>query len=166
MTDCTYFHDIFQRFYARIEKDEGFFHYYNVSVTEALQLAHDRAKGYLIDTLDKLSSIGNLQVDFSDYDLTSETINFKVLSKEILLIVDLMFQFYMERDIPLLHAFKINFSPSDLNVFSPANERNSYEELISRLETKNKIALEDYRNRDRITGKLKKTINYSAYSDY
>ncbi len=81
------------------------------------------------------------------------------------LVIDLMFQVYMERDLPLLHAFKINFTPSDLSVFSPANERNSYESFISRLDNNNKATLDDYKNRDRLTGKLKKTINYTAFAD-
>ena len=134
-------------------------------MSEAIQLAHDRAKGCLIDALDILSSTSNLQVNFSDYDISTEELHFSVSPLETKLIVDLMFQVYMERDLPLLHAFKINFTPSDLSVFSPANERNSYEAFISRLDNNNKIALDDYKSRDRYTGKLKKTINYAAFSD-
>lgn len=165
MTGNTTFEYLFERFYKRIEKDEEFFQYYNVNISEALQLAHDRAKGCLIDALDRLSSTSNLQVDFSNYDEEVEELGFKTVNKENKLIVDLMFQVYMERDLPLLHAFKINFTPSDLTVFSPANERNSYESFIKRLDDNNIIALDDYKSRDRITGKLKKTINYSAYGD-
>lgn len=165
MTEKTSFDYLFERFYRRIEKDEDFFNYYNVDIAEAIQLAHDRAKGCLIDALDRLSSTGNLQVDFSDYDEEVEMLGFKTTNKENRLIVDLMFQVYMERDLPLLHAFKINFTPSDLSVFSPANERNSYEAFIARLDKNNEIALDDYKNRDRENGKLKNTINYSAYGD-
>lgn len=165
MTETTSFDCLFERFYRRIEKDEEFFNYYNIGITEALQLAHERAKGCLIDALDILSSISNLQVDFSDYDEEVERLKFKTTNKENKLIADLMFQVYMERDLPLLHAFKINFTPSDLSVFSPANERNSYDTFVARLAENNKIALDDYKNRDRKTGKLKKTINYSAYGD-
>lgn len=166
MADVTSFDYLFERFYKRIEKDEDFFNYYNVGITEAIQLAHERAKNCLIDALDMLSSTSNLEVDFSDYDDEVETLGFKTTNKENKLIVDLMFQVYMERDLPLLHAFKINFTPSDLSVFSPANERNSYESFIKRLSDDNKIALDDYKSRDRETGKLKKTINYSAYENY
>lgn len=165
MVATTTFDFLFERFYRRIEKDEKFFNYYNVDVEEAIQLAHDRAKGCLIDALEILSSIGGLQVDFSNYDDKSEELNFKTIPTENKLIVDLMFQVYMERDLPLLHAFKINFAPSDLTVLSPANERNSYEAFITRLDAKNKAAQDDYKSRDRDTGKLKKTINYSAFSD-
>ena len=163
MTGGTTFDYLFNRFYKRIEKDEEFFNYYNIDVNEAVQLAHERAKGCLIDALDILSSTSNLQVDFSDYDEEIEELGFKTTNKENKLIIDLMFQVYMERDLPLLHAFKINFTPSDLTVFSPANERNSYESFVARLNNDNKIALDDYKSRDRETGKLKNTINYTDY---
>lgn len=165
MTGNTTFDYLFNRFYKRIEKDEEFFNYYNVNVEEAIQLAHERAKGCLIDALDRLSSTSNLQVDFSDYDEEIEELRFKTTNKENKIIVDLMFQVYMERDLPLLHAFKINFTPSDLTVFSPANERNSYEAFITRLDNDNEIALDDYKSRDRETGKLKNTIKYTDYRD-
>lgn len=165
MTGNTTFDYLFNRFYKRIEKDEEFFNYYNVDVEEAIRLAHERAKGCLIDALDRLSSTSNLQVDFSDYDEEFEELGFKTTNKENKLIVDLMFQVYMERDLPLLHAFKINFTPSDLTVFSPANERNSYESFIKRLNDDNEIALDDYKSRDRKSGKLKNTIKYSDYGN-
>lgn len=165
MTEITPFEYLFERFYRRIEKDEEFFDYYNVDMSEAIQLAHDRAKGCLIDVFDILSSTNDLQVNFSDYSTEFEELYFKTTPTENKLIVDLMFQVYMERDLPLLHAFKINFTPSDLSVFSPANERNSYEAFIIRLDNNNKISIDDYKSRDRYTGKLKKTINYSAFSD-
>lgn len=165
MTGNTTFDYLFNRFYKRIEKDEEFFNYYNVDVEKAIQLAHERARGCLIDALDRLSSTSNLQVDFSDYDEEIEELGFKTTNKENKLIVDLMFQVYMERDLPLLHAFKINFTPSDLTVFSPANERNSYEAFIARLDNDNEIALDDYKSRDRETGKLKNTIKYTDYRD-
>ena len=100
MTGNTTFDYLFNRFYKRIEKDEEFFNYYNVDVEEAIQLAHERARGCLIDALDRLSSTSNLQVDFSDYDEEIEELGFKTTNKENKLIVDLMFQVYMERDLP------------------------------------------------------------------
>ena len=54
MTGNTTFDYLFNRFYKRIEKDEEFFNYYNVDVEEAIRLAHERAKGCLIDALDIL----------------------------------------------------------------------------------------------------------------
>lgn len=163
--ETTDFERILNKFYDRIEKDEKFFNYYNVDVSEAVAIAQTRATNYLIEALDELSSVGGLDVDFSDYDSEIETINFKLYAKEIKLIVEIMFLIYMKRDEPLLHAMEINFTPSDLSVFSPGNERTSYRNFISNLENNIEIKIDDYKNRDRITGKLKQTIDYTSYSE-
>ena len=165
MSESTDFSTILNRFYNRIEKDEKFFNYYNIDVNEAIQIATQRATNYLIESLDDLSMVGNLQVDFSDYDEEVQEINFKLLTKEMNLIVEMMFLKYMKRDEALLHAMEINFTPSDLSVFSPANERNSYRNFIRELTDAIEIKIDDYKNRDRFTNALKQTINYSEYSE-
>ena len=165
MSETTDFSTIINRFYNRIEKDEKFFNYYNIDVNEAIQIATQRATNYLIESLDDLSMVGNLQVDFSDYDEEIQEINFKLLPKEINLIVEMMFLKYMKRDEALLHAMEINFTPSDLSVFSPANERTSYRNFIRELTDAIEIKIDDYKNRDRFTNALKQTINYSEYSE-
>lgn len=165
MSETTDFSTILNRFYNRIEKDEKFFNYYNIDVNEAIQIATQRATNYLIESLDDLSMVGNLQVDFSDYDEEIQEINFKLLPKEINLIIEMMFLKYMKRDEALLHAMEINFTPSDLSVFSPANERTSYRNFIRELTDAIEIKIDDYKNRDRFTNALKQTINYSEYSE-
>ena len=165
MSETTDFSTILNRFYNRIEKDEKFFNYYNIDVNEAIQIATQRATNYHIESLDDLSMVGNLQVDFSDYDEEIQEINFKLLPKEIHLIVEMMFLKYMKRDEALLHAMEINFTPSDLSVFSPANERTSYRNFIRELTDVIEIKIDDYKNRDRFTNALKQTINYSEYSE-
>ena len=165
MNESTDFSTILNRFYNRIEKDEKFFNYYNINVNEAIQIATQRATNYLIESLDDLSMVGNLQVDFSDYDEEVQEINFKLLTKEMNLIVEMMFLKYMKRDEALLHAMEINFTPSDLSVFSPANERTSYRNFIRELTDAIEIKIDDYKNRDRFTNALKQTINYSEYSE-
>ena len=165
MSETTDFSTILNRFYNRIEKDEKFFNYYNIDVNEAIQIATQRATNYLIESLDDLSMVGNLQVDFSDYDEEIQEINFKLLPKEMNLIVEMMFLKYMKRDEALLHAMEINFTPSDLSVFSPANERTSYRNFIKELSDAVEIKIDDYKNRDRVTNALKQTINYSEYSE-
>ena len=165
MIQTTDFDDILNRFYNRIEKDEDFFNYYNVNIIEAKAIAVRRATNYLIESLDELSSVSNLQVDFSDYSEELACINFKLLPKEINLLVEMMFLKYMKRDEALLHAMEINFTPSDLSVFSPANERTSYRNFINDLTNKVEFKIDDYKNRDRDTNALKQTINYTVYSE-
>lgn len=165
MDGSTPFEKICAKFYDRIEKDEKFFNYYNVDVAEAVSIAERRAKNYLLEALDWLSGVGGLQVDFSDYDAESGGINFKLYPYEIKMVAEMMFLTYMKRDESLLHAMEINFTPSDLTVFSPANERTSYRNFIKDLETSVDAKIDDYKNRDRHTRKLKQTIDYSLYGD-
>ncbi len=140
--------------------------YYNVSTAEAKSIAEQRAKNYLVESLDKLSGIGDLEVDFSNYDEEAgQVVNFKLYPKEIKLIAEIMFLIYMKRDETLLHAMEINFSPSDLTVFSPANERTSYRNFITDLTKSVENDIDDYKNRDRKTGKLKQTIDYTQYNE-
>ena len=41
--DITQFETILNKFYDRIEKDEDFFDYYNVNLTEAVEIAAKRS---------------------------------------------------------------------------------------------------------------------------
>lgn len=163
--EITKFEKILKKFYVRIEKDEDFFSYYNIDVSEAIQIAQTRATNYLCEALDELSCLSNLDVDFSDYDEDVQQIGFKLLPKEIKLVVEIMFLIYMKRDETLLHAMKINFIPSDLSVFSPGNERTSYRNFIAKLEHDVSIKIDDYKNRDRKTNALKQFINYAQYKE-
>ena len=163
--EITKFEKILNKFYDRIEKDEDFFSYYNIDVSEAIQIAQTRATNYLCEALDELSCLSNLDVDFSDYDEDVQQIGFKLLPKEIKLVVEIMFLIYMKRDESLLHAMEINFTPSDLSVFSPGNERTSYRNFIAKLEHDVSIKIDDYKNRDRKTNALKQFINYAQYEE-
>lgn len=157
----TSFEKICKRFYDRIEKDDKFFNYYNVSTAEAVSIAEQRARNYLLEALDGLSNIGDLDVDFSDYDELGEVVKFSLTPKELKIVSEMMFLIYMKRDETLLHAMEINFTPSDLSVFSPANERTSYRSFIRELSDALDAIIDDYKNRDRKTGRLKQTIDYS-----
>lgn len=165
MEPSTSFESICNRFYDRIEKDEKFFNYYNVDVSEAISIAERRAKNYLLEALDELSGIGGLQVDFSDYDSRTGVLNCKLYPYEMKMVAEIMFLIYMKRDEALLHAMEINFTPSDLTVFSPGNERTSYRNFIKELEISVEVKVDDYKNRDRDTRQLKQTINYALYGD-
>ena len=161
----TSFSYICNKFYDRIEKDDTFFEYHNLDVSEAIVIAQQRARNYLIEVLDELSLPGDFQVDFSDYSDVADVINFHLYPKEIQLIVEMMFLTFMRRDEALLHAMEINFTPSDLNVFSPANERTSYKNFIKELSDAVELKIDNYKNRDRKTGKLKQAIDWSLGSE-
>ncbi len=163
MEQTTSFDKVIERLLRKIEKDKDFFAYYNVSVSQAQELVLKQATGYLYDAIDLLTSKGEPDIDFYDYDEELLCFNFKLKSREIGLLASLMYEVYFERDEALLKAFKIRMTPSDLSAFSPANERKSFEEMLQRIKTDNINKISKYLSTDRETGK-RKTIDYSQYN--
>ena len=124
----------------------------------------EQAVGYLYDAIDLLTSKCEPDTDFYDYDEELLQFNFKLTQREIGLLASLMYEVYFERDEALLKAFKIRMTPSDLNQFSPANERKSFEDMLQRIKDENTNKIAKYVSTDRNTGK-RKMIDHSQY-DY
>lgn len=158
----TLFEPIRNKFFRRIEKDRDFFSYYNISVEEAIQLATKQANGYLIEAVEKLTDNCSPDIDFMDYDEVLEQFNSDLTKKEQGLLADLMYEVYFDRDLVLLKAFKIAMTPSDLNVFSPANERKSFTEMVKDIKLQNSVKIDHYISIDRLTNKPK-LIDHSKY---
>lgn len=158
----TSFQSIKNKFYRRIEKDKDFFKYYNVDTSEAIQLAEKQADGYLLEAIDKLTDKCVPDIDFNDYDDELHQFNVDLTNKEQHLIASLMYEVYFERDFVLLKAFKIAMTPSDLNQFSPATERKTFNEMVDKIKLDNINKIDHYASTDRITGKPK-TIDHSKY---
>ena len=158
----TLFEPIRNKFFRRIEKDRDFFLYYNISVEEAIQLATKQANGYLIEAVEKLTDNCSPDIDFMDYNEVLEQFNSDLTKKEQGLLADLMYEVYFDRDLVLLKAFKIAMTPSDLNVFSPANERKSFTEMVKDIKLQNSVKIDHYISTDRLTNKPK-LIDHSKY---
>lgn len=164
MGQTTSFDKITSRLLRKIEKDKDFFEYYNLSVSEVQSIVMEQAVGYLYDAIDLLTSKCEPDTDFYDYDEELLQFNFKLTQREIGLLSSLMYEVYFERDEALLKAFKIRMTPSDLNQFSPANERKSFEDMLQRIKDENTNKIAKYVSTDRNTGK-RKMIDHSQY-DY
>ena len=164
MGQTTSFDKITSRLLRKIEKDKDFFAYYNLSVSEAQLLVMEQATGYLYDAIDLLTSKCEPPVDMYNYDEELMQFNFELTQREIGLLASLMYEVYFERDEALLKAFKIRMTPSDLNQFSPANERASFENMLQRIKNENTNKIAKYVSTDRKTGK-RKMIDHSQY-DY
>ena len=164
MGQTTSFDKITSRLLRKIEKDKDFFEYYNLSVSEVQSLVMEQATGYLYDAIDLLTSKCEPDTDFYDYDEELLQFNFKLTQREIGLLASLMYEVYFERDEALLKAFKIRMTPSDLNQFSPANERKSFEDMLQRIKDENTNKIAKYVSTDRNTGK-RKMIDHRQY-DY
>lgn len=164
MRQTTSFDKITSRLLRKIEKDKDFFAYYNLSVSEVQSLVMEQATGYLYDAIDLLTSKCEPPVDMYNYDEELMEFNFELTQREIGLLASLMYEVYFERDEALLKAFKIRMTPSDLNQFSPANERKSFEDMLQRIKDENTNKIAKYVSTDRNTGK-RKMIDHSQY-DY
>ena len=164
MGQTTSFDKVISRLLRKIEKDKDFFAYYNLSVSEVQSLVMEQATGYLYDAIDLLTSKCEPPVDMYNYDEELMEFNFELTQREIGLLASLMYEVYFERDEALLKAFKIRMTPSDLNQFSPANERASFENMLQRIKNENTNKIAKYVSTDRKTGK-RKMIDHSQY-DY
>lgn len=153
-----------ERFFHRIEEDREFFNYYQLSDSEALQLAGVRAKAYLQNAADKIMMGGAPDIDFSDVDDALDQFNADLTSREVYLLSSLMYEFYLEKDIAKLKTLSVNYTSSNLKVFDPSNARTSFHTLYKDVCEKNAILLDAYHNTDRTTGAFK-GIDYASYDE-
>lgn len=158
----TLFEPIRNKFFKRIENDAEFFSYYNVTQFEAMQIAEERANGYLFEAIEKLTDNCTPEIDFFDYDEDAQQFNVDLTKKEQGLLADLMYEVYFDRDLVLLKAFKIAMTPSDLNQFSPATERKTFTDMVNGIKQDNLVKIDHYKSVDRLTGKPK-YIDHSKY---
>ena len=162
MTPCS---DLITSFFARIEKDRDFFDYYNIiDEDEIMEIARTRATNYLYE------AIGRVIID------TTPSIEFKITTnennesffeddlteQEKFILVSLMYEYYLSRDISYLKILDVNYTSSDLKVYDPSNARSSFMEMYKEVCSQNKALLDKYKNTDRLTGKFK-TINFDLY---
>lgn len=163
VNSMTSFEEIYQRFFNKIENDRDFFVYFNVTDDEAIEIAQKRAKDFLIESVTRLTLSCTPDVDFHDYSLEYDQFNFDLTGNEIELLSSLMREEYFKRDMSKLKAFMNHFSTRDLNLFSPANERKTFIDMVDKIIEENDNKIKKYISIDRLTGKYK-AINYAAYN--
>lgn len=147
-------------FLKKVEEDDDFFEYYNCTDEEALAIAQERAAGYV----DEAVSYFSLQMkgcnDINLFDKTTTTFNFDLTITEIDILARIMHWIYLERGLSKLKPVINSFTSSEIKMlFSPANERKTFVEMVDKKKREVDILISNYRAVDRITGKLK-TINY------
>ena len=150
-------------FYNKIENDEAFFEYFNLPDNEAVELAEKRADNLLNEAvayfkvkaknsnLDfTLDEDGNFEADFTELeiDMLAEIMNFLLFN----------------RDYNRLKNLDMNFTPKDLQVFSPSANRKTFLDMYQALKHEVSAMIKDYCDRDRDNDKLI-TIDYSSYAD-
>lgn len=153
-----------EAFYRRVEKDYEFFNYFDLTPEEAMELARERANGYLMEATGMLMLKCVPDVDFNDRDDVAQEFNFDWTNSEVFLIGSLMYEMYLDRDIARLKCLMVNYTPTDLRVFDPSNARSTFLAMYESVCNKNALLIDDYASRDRLTGKLK-GIDYASYDE-
>lgn len=163
-TQNTTFAEVNDIFFRKVEEDRNFYQYFNLSEAEAMNLATDRATAFLREAAARLNLEVSNGINFLDWDLTKGEWNFVLTDTEKYLIACLQFEVYLARTVARLRAFTVNFTPTDLNVFSPANDRTSFMNMYNAVKQENASLIDNYKSKDRLTNS-KLEIDYASYSE-
>ena len=154
-------------FFDLIEEDSNFFNYYNATDEESYVLAVERANSLLMTAANRMTIECEPDVDLLQYSqdaLGAYSFDVDLTVVEINLLANLQYEAYLKRDIAKLKAFSVNFTPTDLQVFSPANDRKTFMEMYNCVCDENKIMMDRYKSKDRLTNKSK-YIDYASYDE-
>ena len=162
---------IVERFFHIIEEDEEFFDYYNLTDEESMQLATERAYAIVEEALSTWKWRCNVpmslniidEIDVED-DSIYKAVEGDLSSEEIFIVARLMFEIYIHRDIAKFKKDEINFTPKDLQKFSPSNSRKTFMSMYKDICDENLVMLKNYQDRDRESG-AQIVIDYAAYSE-
>lgn len=148
-------------FYRKLEQDEGFFQYFNLTDEEAAELAKERAEGYMAEACARIALFCKPDISFSHH---ADAFEADLTRTEIDMLASLMFEMYLEKDIAKLRVLDVNYTPNDLQVFSPSQSRKTFMEMYENVRAENRRLLDGYKSRDRLTGDLL-TIDYAAFAE-
>lgn len=151
----TPFSAIYDRFYKKLVNDKKFFNYNGLTENEIASLVKDHSFDLLLQAIQMIYENGKPDFDFYDKDDTLETFNKDLVKQEIDLLVEIMYFCYMREDVNKLHVLGLTFKGSELNVFSSANERRTFLDMVNNMERTIKGLISNYLSRDRITWRIK-----------
>lgn len=152
----TNYQVVFDKFIKKLKGDNQFFNYGNLSDFEINQMVEDHLISLLGRAIDKLYDSGLPDFDFYNKDDALQQFNDQLVPQEISLLSDLMYLAYLEEDRNKLKAFGLVFKTSEINtMFSPANDRKSYLDMLSSIENNILNSVANYLSRDRNTWKYK-----------
>lgn len=148
----TAFEDVINAFYHYIENDVDFFNYFDIDEDECMEVAGQRAEVLLIEATSYLSRKMVFESVFSKYEVDSKEFDETLNLAEINLLVKTMFLMYLQRDLTVLRTFHGVMTSSDLNMYSPANERKTFVDMVQKYELDLQVEITEYQMRDRNTG--------------
>lgn len=122
---------------------------------EIEEMINDHLIGLLNRAIDKLYEYGNPDINLYDKDDTLETFNTPLVVQEVSLLAQIMYLSYIEEERNKLKAFGITFRSSELNVFSPANDRKTFLGMLDKIQIETVNTITNYYSRDRLTWQVK-----------
>lgn len=161
----TAFSDVYDAFFNKMEEDSDFFDYFNLTRSQAMEVAKERAHSYLkeaISVIERRMEVDDT-ADFMDCDDETARFNWDLSIDEIDMLASFMYEQYFKRQYSKLKAFDMQHVPSTLQVFSPANERKTVRNMLSDMHEENMTMLDNYMAKDRATRKFK-TLDYDDLS--
>lgn len=160
----TSFDELYHLFFEKIESDADFFDYCGLDDNETACLIHQRAKTYLTEAVSKFVLLCDLTTSDFRIDFSNETFGQELTYFEKDLIANLMLEMHLKRDIPRAKIFAVNFAPSDLKVFSPAEDRKTFMAMYEEVCQKNLEMIDLYVGKDRNT-LASLSIDYASYGE-
>lgn len=145
----TSYEDIYNRFINKIIKDKKFFHYDNLTDQEISNIIDERCL-QLLDTatIHLQGEVSSFDIDFLDRDEIIEEFNFELTKIEQELIAEKMYVlFFREEEVKLKEMQK--YLGNDIKMFSPAEERKTFMAMLSQIEDRYDILLDNYNSRKR-----------------
>lgn len=155
MTTCQ---SVIDAFFHYIEEDVDFFDYFELDETECIEVAEERANVLLTEAISYISRKLMVENVFSntreivENELTIKVFDDTLTDTEINLLVKAMFLCYLQRDITKLRTFHGVMTSTDLNMYSPANERKTFIAMVQQYEDNLKVEISEYQMVDRTTG--------------
>lgn len=155
----TPYEEIYDLFLTDIKEDTEFFYYESLTEEEQLALTKEKCKKLLLDSVSEFLLNCTPEVDFNNRDDNVETFNFDLVNSEKQIFKRLMIEKHLEQDVLKLKVYSSYFKSKELEVFSPANNRDSFMKMYDNIFEKNRDRIKQYASKDRATGKMK-TLNY------
>ena len=158
----TSYSTVLNAFLRRVEKDYKFFNYFGLSDSEAMQLARERALGYMDEAVALITINGMPQIDFSERDEPLGAFTADLTAQEVYILSSLMYRQYLDRDIAYLATLSVNYTSTDLRVFDPSNARKTFASLYNSVCEECDRLVDTYKNTDRVSGAYR-GINFDQY---
>lgn len=151
----TSYQVIFEKFIKKLKGDTHFFNYKDIPTSEIEAIVEEHLLSLLERAINKIYELGLPDINFYNKDDLTQNFNEELTPQEINLLSDLMYLAYLEEDRNKLKVIQTTFRSNELNVLSPANERNSYLNMLEGIESNIINSVINYLSRDRKTWEFK-----------